>query len=204
VIPAAYVTEWRQRAPWVSDAQVEQDLIISRALAAGFSAPGVAEAFAFRGGTALYKLYLEPERYSEDIDLVQVAAGPAGPATAALRVALDHWLGAPSFKQGADRFTLYYKMQSEGPPSVPLRLKVEINTREHFAIDGWTPRFFGVESRWFRGAAQITTYRLEELLGTKMRGCTSVKRDEICSIYRRPCTMGNLTAPASSMTSSST
>ena len=33
---------------------------------------------AFRGGTALYKLYLTPAaRYSEDIDLVQVEAGPA-------------------------------------------------------------------------------------------------------------------------------
>ncbi len=176
MIPAAYLTEWRQRVPWVSDVQVEQDLIISRALATAFAAPGVAEAFAFRGGTALYKLYLEPQRYSEDIDLVQVAAGPAGPATAALRGALDHWLGIPSFKQGADRFTLYYKVQSEGPPSVPLRLKVEVNTREHFALDGWTPRFFRVESRWFRGEAQITTYRLEELLGTKMRALHQRKK----------------------------
>jgi len=32
VIPKADIIAWRQVAPWVSDAQVEQDLIISRAL----------------------------------------------------------------------------------------------------------------------------------------------------------------------------
>jgi predicted nucleotidyltransferase component of viral defense system len=32
---------------------------------------------AFRGGTALHKLFLKPQiRYSEDIDLVQIAKGP--------------------------------------------------------------------------------------------------------------------------------
>jgi hypothetical protein len=105
VIPAAFITEWRQRVPWVSDAQVEQDLLICRALASALAVPGVANAFAFRGGTALYKLYLEPQRYSEDIDLVQIAAGPVGPAIAALRATLDPWLGVLSFKQGAARFT---------------------------------------------------------------------------------------------------
>ena len=94
MIPTAYITEWRQHAPWVSDAQVEQDLIISRALGAAFAVPEVAEAFAFRGGTALYKLHLPARRYSEDIDLVQVAAGPMKGATAALRA---RWI------RGSDR-----------------------------------------------------------------------------------------------------
>jgi hypothetical protein len=34
VIPRDYVTEWRAHAPWVEDFQVEQDLVISRALVA--------------------------------------------------------------------------------------------------------------------------------------------------------------------------
>lgn len=176
MIPAAYVTEWRQHAPWVSDAQVEQDLIISRALASAFAVAEVGEAFAFRGGTALYKLNLAPQRYSEDIDLVQMAAGPMKDATAALRGALDPWLGPPSFRQGADSFTFYYRVESEGLPPVPLRLKVEINTREHFALEGWARKPFAVESRWFRGEAQITTYHVEELLGTKMRALHQRKK----------------------------
>ncbi|MDD3847569.1 MAG: hypothetical protein PHC90_14570 [Syntrophorhabdaceae bacterium] len=32
MIPKVYVQEWKGRAPWNAEAQVEQDLIISRAL----------------------------------------------------------------------------------------------------------------------------------------------------------------------------
>ena len=52
---------------------------------------------------------------------------------------------------------------------MPLRLKVEINTREHFALQGFTAAPFSVSSRWFNGTAEIVTYQLDELLGTKMR-----------------------------------
>ena len=77
MIPRDYITRRRERAPWSEDFQVEQDLVISRALVAIHSDPVLAEALAFRGGTALYKLYLTPPaRYSEDIDLIQVESGP--------------------------------------------------------------------------------------------------------------------------------
>ena len=86
MIPRAYVTEWRDRAPWPSDEQVEQDLIITRALVELFRRPVIQQALAFRGGTALAKLYLAPaHRYSEDIDLVQIQAGPIGPTLNAMR-----------------------------------------------------------------------------------------------------------------------
>ena len=72
MIPRAHITHWRQIAPWPSDAQVEQDLVLSRAIVELFSDPHIASALAFRGGTALHKLVFEtPGRYSEDIDLVQ-------------------------------------------------------------------------------------------------------------------------------------
>ncbi len=81
MIPRDYITEWRAEAPWIQDFQVEQDLVISRALVEIFSRPVLHEALAFRGGTALYKLHLKPPaRYSEDIDLVQTKAEPAGPS----------------------------------------------------------------------------------------------------------------------------
>ena len=60
MIPRDYITEWRERAPWSEDFQVEQDLIISRALVEIFSDPVLAGVLALRGGTALYKLYLTP------------------------------------------------------------------------------------------------------------------------------------------------
>ena len=88
MIPKADIVAWRQFAPWVTDAQVEQDLIISRALVSIFQNSYLAERLAFRGGTALHKLY----------------------------------------------FTI--------------------------------PRRFAVQSRWFKGDCEITTYTLEELLAT--------------------------------------
>lgn len=72
MIPQRYILEWKSIAPWTNDAQVEQDLVISRALVEMFSSPLLSKTLAFRGGTALHKLYIQPQaRYSEDIDLVQ-------------------------------------------------------------------------------------------------------------------------------------
>ena len=86
MIPADFITEWRAHAPWVRDQQVEQDLILSRALVEVYKDPALAETLAFRGGTALYKLYLAPPaRYSEDIDFVQIRQEPIGPTLRALR-----------------------------------------------------------------------------------------------------------------------
>jgi hypothetical protein len=86
VIPRAHVTAWRARAPWSSDAQVEQDLVLSRAIVELFADETLATEVAFRGGTALHKLLLDPPgRYSEDIDLVQVTPGPIGPVLEAIR-----------------------------------------------------------------------------------------------------------------------
>ncbi|MEZ5551548.1 MAG: nucleotidyl transferase AbiEii/AbiGii toxin family protein [Pseudomonadales bacterium] len=170
MIPRDYITEWRTEAPWVEDAQVEQDLVISRALVDIFSDPLLQSSLAFRGGTALYKLYLTPAaRYSEDIDLVQVEAEAAGPVLDKLHELLDPWLGAPRYKQGHGMVTLNYRFDSEDTPPARLRLKVEINTREHFAVNGFQELPFTVTSRWFNGSCNINTYVLNELLGTKLR-----------------------------------
>jgi predicted nucleotidyltransferase component of viral defense system len=72
LIPAAYLQEWGTKAPWPDSRQVEQDLIICRALCDLFNSPALAGKIAFRGGTAINKLlFRQPLRYSEDIDLVQ-------------------------------------------------------------------------------------------------------------------------------------
>jgi predicted nucleotidyltransferase component of viral defense system len=170
VIPRDYILEWREQAPWPQDFQVEQDLIISRALVEIFSHPLLHDALAFRGGTALYKLHLKPAaRYSEDIDLVQTRAEAAGPMMNALRDVLDPWLGKPQWKQTDGRITFVYKINSEDAPPVPLRLKIETNTREHFSVFGLKEIPFAVDSRWFEGSCSVHTYALDELLGTKLR-----------------------------------
>ena len=81
-----FITEWSEIAPWKANEQVEQDLIICRSLVELFSDGFIAEKLAFRGGTALHKLFLEPQlRYSEDIDLVQISAEPFGPSIDKIR-----------------------------------------------------------------------------------------------------------------------
>ena len=80
MIPRDNITEWPARAPWVQAFQLGQDLVSSRAVAEIFAHPLRRSSLAFRGGTALYKLYIAPpERYSEDIGLVRVNAEPIGP-----------------------------------------------------------------------------------------------------------------------------
>jgi len=177
VIPRDHITEWRANAPWITDRQVEQDLVISRALVELFSQPAVASALAFRGGTALYKLHFRPAaRYSEDIDLVQTSAMPIGPVLDSIHGALDHWLGKPQWKQTDGRVTLGYRFDSEDLPPTRLKLKIEINSREHFTVFGVRPRRFEVSSRWFSGAADLPTYELDELLGTKLRALYQRKK----------------------------
>jgi predicted nucleotidyltransferase component of viral defense system len=177
VIPRAHVTNWRLRAPWPSDAQVEQDLVLSRALVELFSDPRIAEALAFRGGTALHKLCFDsPGRYSEDIDLVQRQAGAIGSTLDAIRSRLDPWLGDARTKQGEGRATLVYRFETTTAPVQPMRVKVEINTREHFAELGLRSVPFGVDSPWFTGSAQVSTFELEELLGTKLRALYQRKK----------------------------
>ncbi len=130
----------------------------------------VAEGLIFRGGTAIYKLHLRPaHRYSEDIDLVQARPEPIGPILTAIREALDPWLGSPKRSFAEGRVALTYRMRSEGPPAVPMRLKVEINSREHFSVRTLEMRRFEVDSRWFSGKATLPTFCLDELLGTKLR-----------------------------------
>lgn len=170
MIPRAEVLEWRQMHPWQGDDQVEQDLLLTRALIDIFSEDDLGGMLAFRGGTALHKLYLHPpRRYSEDIDLVQVQAGPIGPIYDGIQKVLNPWLGRPSKKRGPGVANLIYRMESTGPSVVPLKLKVEINTREHFSVAGFVDREFSASSRWYTGQCNLTTYSLDELLGTKMR-----------------------------------
>jgi len=177
MIPRAHVTAWRAGAPWPSDAQIEQDLVLSRALVEMFSRPAVADVVAFRGGSALHKLFLkQPGRYSEDIDLVQVDEGPIGAAMDSIRSTLDPWLGSPRRNQGQGRATMLYRFETTSRPVQKMRLKVEINSREHFTVFGLIRHRFVVTNPWFSGEASISTYQIEELLGTKLRALYQRKK----------------------------
>jgi predicted nucleotidyltransferase component of viral defense system len=177
VIPRANITAWRAHAPWPSNAQVEQDLVLSRALIAMFKNEIVSQQAVFRGGTALHKLFFDTAgRYSEDIDLVQRAAGPIGELAGAIREALDPWLGKPKWRQKQGRFMLVYRFDTTFSPEVRTRLKIEINTREHFSVFDISRRELVVENPWFSGTTDLPVYELDELLGTKLRALYQRKK----------------------------
>ncbi len=178
MIPLAYLAEWRATtAPWQQLAMVEQDLVISRALLNIFADDYLRGHLAFRGGTALYKLYLTPPaRYSEDIDLVQLKSEPIRDTIVHFQAVLDPWLGSPNYTSSPQSVKLLYRFPAEATPGLRQRLKIEINTREHIPAFSLESKPFSVTSRWFSGATHISTFSLEELLATKLRALYQRKK----------------------------
>lgn len=159
--------------------------MISRALVEIFSDEFLRERLAFRGGTALHKLYLDPQsRYSEDIDLVQIKPEPIKETLSRLQSRLE-FLGLASVIQKRDNNTLKFRFESEIPPVQPLRLKVEINCREHFNVMGLREFPFSMDSDWYSGDVDILTYEIEELLGTKLRALYQRRKGrDLYDLYR--------------------
>ena len=170
MIPRRYIEEWKEFAPWPENSQVEQDLVIERALVEIFSDPFLNENLAFRGGTALHKLFLKPQaRYSEDIDLVQIKTGPIKPILVKLRECLAFLGTKRNITTSIHNNTVEYRFETEIQPIIKMRLKIEINCREHFTVLGLQQVPFKVQNGWFKGECMINTYHIEELLGTKLR-----------------------------------
>ncbi|HEY4300107.1 MAG TPA: nucleotidyl transferase AbiEii/AbiGii toxin family protein [Candidatus Didemnitutus sp.] len=169
MIPSQNIVAWSGKVPWAEPRQIEQDLIICRALVALFSDGFLRQELRFRGGTALNKLHFPaPLRYSEDIDLVRTTNGPIGPVLDGVRGVLEPWLG----KAGSDLTKIAPKLRFRVPAedgSGTIRLKIEINTREVAAYDPVVAMSFRVENPWFTGETTIVTYSREEMLATKLR-----------------------------------
>jgi predicted nucleotidyltransferase component of viral defense system len=183
MIQQAHLTAWQSFAPWPKRSQVEQDLRLSRGVAAIFADSVPADHLAMRGGTVLHKAHLAPAaRYSEDIDLVLVKAMDTDLLDQHLRRVLTPVLGQP-----ADSLidNAWLAIRNVVRPSkilrttyrfVPLGLqreeviKVEVNLNEQKSLyplvaveldalddDGETVR---VNAR---------SYDINEMLGTKTR-----------------------------------
>lgn len=169
MIPTSFIQAWSEKAPWPDVRQIEQDLIICRALCDLFNAPDLKDKIAFRGGTAINKLlFNQPLRYSEDIDLVQTAAAPIGATVDAIREALS-WLGKCRRDQAEHSMHLTFKFAPEADPQTTLKLKVEINTREQTSLLGIKSYGFAVDNDWYQGKTEIASFEPEELFGTKLR-----------------------------------
>ena len=168
MIPNIFIQNWSNHVKWQTPAQIEQDLIISRALVDLYNDPHIKDALVFRGGTALNKLFINPpSRYSEDIDFVQKNADPIGQTINAIREVLKPWLGDPKWKITQRSAKLIYKYESINKSAS--KLKIEINTTEHFQVLPLKKVPFSMDSDWFKGTADIITYEMDELMATKLR-----------------------------------
>ena len=169
MIAKPHIAKWQEYAPWKEFSQVEQDLIISRVLVEIFSDGFLRENLAFRGGTALHKLYLKPAaRYSEDIDLVQIKHGPIKPIMEKLGEVITFFEEKRKTENRGHGIKALYRFTSEYE-EIRMRLKLEINCREHFSVMDLVEYPYSIQSEWFEGKCKIRTYSINELLGTKLR-----------------------------------
>jgi predicted nucleotidyltransferase component of viral defense system len=134
-----------------------------------FSDDFLRENLAFRGGTALHKLYLNPAApYSEDIDLVQIKEGTIKPIMKRLNEVITFFEEPRNTQVKGHGAKALYRFTSEYE-EIRMRLKLEINCKEHFKVLDWVHFPFEIESGWFSGKVEIRTYNINELLGTKLR-----------------------------------
>ena len=168
MIPRASITSWgASSAPWPTEDQVEQDLILSRPIIDIANSPAVGDQLALRGGTCLHKLRLDyPRRYSEDLDYVQAHEGPIGPVFDALRdIGETLGLETRTGEGRRPRLTFRGRLESGGP----LRVKIEFNITDRPPARDYVGVEHGIDTDWFSGSADVMTYESAELVASKVR-----------------------------------
>jgi predicted nucleotidyltransferase component of viral defense system len=170
VIAQAYLNEWASHVPWNQQIQIEQDLVLSRLIVEIAQHELLGDELAFRGGTCLHKLHLPKQlRYSEDLDYVRRRHSGIKPYLLALR---DIAEGVGLVEHGANQSGQMVHIVFDGPATDAagrIRVKIETNIVE---TDSFLPRImrpYAVDSRWWSGSAEVSTFRLEELMSTKLR-----------------------------------
>jgi predicted nucleotidyltransferase component of viral defense system len=185
--------------PWPSLLQVEQDLLLCRAMAALFADKFLHGQLAMRGGTLLHKVHLAPAaRYSEDIDIVVVGDRPEGHIRRALRRVLTPVLGKPQRSawewarlavRNAVRpskvLRMTYAVPSVVEPGQELRIVVEANVTERKPHRPIANMRFTFPFRSEKIETAIRGYEINEMLGTKMRALFQRRRGrDLFDLYR--------------------
>ena len=178
MIPRADIVAWRKFAPWKLNEQIEQDLVISAMLARLFADPGVAANFAFRGGTALNKIFLpEPARYSEDIDLALITDLSSQEVIDCIIGSLKPLMGKPVEYKWRTRDAFFrYSINAEIPPPEKFNVKVDIACYDRPPLGKLQHLPYSVDTRWYSESCDVITYDCDELLGTKLRALFQRKR----------------------------
>jgi predicted nucleotidyltransferase component of viral defense system len=189
MIPRASIIAWSASAPWPSEDQIEQDLILSRLLVEIASDPLLSKELAFRGGTCLHKLHLEePQRYSEDLDFVRTNQRPIlGEVFNRLR-AITERIGLREHRRtfpsrDSDTATMWFDADAESGAAT-IRVKIETNVVESTPYTQHLFIPFDVSSPWWSGGAEIRTFTIEEILATKVRAlCQRRKGRDLLDLW---------------------
>jgi predicted nucleotidyltransferase component of viral defense system len=167
MIPYNTITAWGVSHPWATREQVEQDMLLSRAICDIYNNELLAEELVFRGGTALNKLILkEPYRYSEDLDFVRTSAGGIGDIMKELTN-----LGQTTGYQVKTKIGQFPKLfwLTTAQTGLNMRIKIEINTQERTSALPIADYKHTIQSDWYSGDANVKSYQLEEIAATKIR-----------------------------------
>jgi len=176
--------------PWSAQYQVEQDLLLCRAMVALFDDDFLSSQIAMRGGTLLHKVHLAPaSRYSEDIDLVVVGDRPEDHVRLAIRRVLADVLGTPKASvwgtlelairnafQPSRILRMTYSLPSIIEPGRMLDIVVEANVTERTPHRAVVEIPFSFPFRDKPVQTRIKGYDIHEMLGTKMRAMFQRKR----------------------------
>lgn len=176
--------------PWAAQYQVEQDLLLCRAMVALFDDKFLSSQIAMRGGTLLHKVHLAPPaRYSEDIDLVVVGTRPPDHIRRAIRRVLAEVLGAPKASvwdtialairntvKPSRVLRMTYSARSIIEPNRVLEIVVEANVTERKPHRAVVEMPFSFPFRDKAVQTHIKGFDIHEMLGTKMRAMFQRKR----------------------------
>lgn len=179
------------QVPWPHLHQVEQDLLLCRAMVAIFNDKFLSGQVAMRGGTVLHKVHLAPAaRYSEDIDLVLVGDHrPEAHIEKALNRVLRPLFGKEKSSvwdylkltvRNAARpsriLRVIYKVSSVTAPGRVLTVEVEVNVSERIPLYPLQQLPFSVRYRGADLSTVIASYHIDEILGTKLRALLQRKK----------------------------
>lgn len=167
MIAADAITAWAVDHPWPTRLQIEQDLLLSRAICEIAADPYLGGELVFRGGTALHKLHLpRPYRYSEDLDYVRSTAGGIAELTRAL-TQLGEALGFEVRTRISEHPKVHWRAKSVG--GLPIRIKIEVNTHERSPALPHIRLAHRVDSSWWTADVPVLTFQPAELVATKIR-----------------------------------
>ena len=170
MIAQAYLNEWSARAPWPTQTQIEQDLLLSRLMIEIARDDVLGPELAMRGGTCLHKLHLAtPLRYSEDLDYVRLTRTGIKPFTQALGEIADRLGLNVSSRQRSGQMVHVYLDAEPTVGSGRIRIKIEMNIAETDSFLERITRPYALQSRWWSGRADVSTFEIDELLATKLR-----------------------------------